>query len=193
MPDFEGHYDVSNYGRIRSRKHGRVRLRKVSIHNRDGHRFVMLCKNGERHQLVVARLVLLAFVGPPPSEAHIACHDKGGNSNDYLWRLRWDTVVENNRDAVRHGTHRSLKGSQQPQAKLDDRAVGAILRRLAKGESQNTLAREFHVTQGLLSKLANGHIWQHVPRPPGMRIKPRNLSSFSDEELQTELARRATN
>jgi hypothetical protein len=162
IPGFEGHYDVSSHGRIRSHKRGKTRIRKISIHNKDRHRFVMLLKDAKSYQLVVARLVLLAFVGPPPSDKHVACHEKGGNANDYLWRLRWDTVRENNRDTVRHGNHRSPCGGAHHFASLDERKVRAIKARLVRGESQNALARKFNVTQGTISRISTGDTWKHV-------------------------------
>lgn len=162
IPDFEGHYEVSSHGRIRSLKWGKVRIRKVSIHDKDGHRFVMLSKGNRRYQLVVARLVLTAFVGPPPSPSHVACHDKGGNHNDYLWRLRWDTVQENNRDTVRHGTHHGPKGSECYFALLDEEKVRDVKRRLARGESQSSIAKRYHVSQGTISKIHTGVAWKHV-------------------------------
>lgn len=191
---YEGHYDVSSHGRVRSLKWGKTRIRKVSRHESDGHRFLMLSKGSCRRQFVVARLVLLAFVGPPPSPKHVACHDKGGNRNDYLWRLRWDTVAENNRDTVRHGTYRTRRGRDAPSAKLDDVKVLTILRRLAAGESQNVLAGEYGLTQGNLSRIKNCETWTHIPRPAGLptmsSVRARKLTTFSVEELATELRRR---
>ena len=161
IPGFRD-YDVSSHGRIRSRKYRRERIRRVSRHNKDGHRFVMLSDGPKRHQLVVARLVLLAFVGPPPSVRHVACHDVGGNGNDYLWRLRWDTVRENNRDTVRHGTHRPPRGSRHHFARLNESKVRTIKRRLAAGYDQSDVAKLYDVCQGTISRIAAGLSWKHV-------------------------------
>lgn len=161
IPGFQD-YDVSNHGRIRSRKWGRERIRRVSIHAKDGHRFIMLSAGPRRHQLVVARLVLLAFIGPPPSAAHVACHDVGGNLNDYLWRLRWDTVQANNRDTVVHGTHFAPRGSSHHFASLTERKVVAIRRRLAAGESQTSIAKRLKLSQGTISRVATRKSWKHV-------------------------------
>lgn len=155
-------YDVSNYGRIRSRKYGKERIRRVSIHSKDGHRFIMLSVGAKRQQLVVARLVLLAFVGPPPSDKHVACHDVGGNVNDHLWRLRWDTVRENNRDTVRHGTHSPPRGSRHHFALLDERKVRKIKHRIMRGDHQTDIAKSYGVCQGTISRIASGSSWKHV-------------------------------
>ncbi len=53
---------------------------------------VSLHAAGKTRILKVGRLVLLAFVGPPPT-GHVCCHDDGDQSNNTLGNLRWATRV----------------------------------------------------------------------------------------------------
>lgn len=106
---YEGFYEVSNQGRVRSvdridsrgwQRRGRV-LRLWL--NACGYRSVNLCKGGNQRTRMVHQLVLEAFVGPRP-EGWDSCHNDGDLANNSLANLRYDTKSGNMRDKVRHGT-----------------------------------------------------------------------------------------
>lgn len=111
---YEGFYEVSNLGRVRSVEK-RVRtargtrlrpsvVRKLSANPR-GYLTVNLSRGeaGSRTQHVHT-LVLSAFVGPRP-EGMEARHLDGNPANNSIANLAWGTHSENNLDRVRHGTH----------------------------------------------------------------------------------------
>lgn len=76
IPDYEGYYQVSNLGRVRSldrvvehHKTGLVNLKGVLLKhglNRYGYPFVNLCVNGNRKTIRVHQLVAMAFMGHEP-------------------------------------------------------------------------------------------------------------------------------
>lgn len=101
VPDFEGLYDVSDRGRVRSARSGRIRRTHFS---RKGREHLDLHRAGQRHDVQVHSLVLLAFVGPRPDGME-GCHNDGDPTHNALENLRWDTRRENNIDSIRHGTH----------------------------------------------------------------------------------------
>lgn len=112
---FEGLYEVSDEGRVRSLdrvvpngNHSKFLRGKVLAQAvnpaRGGYRSVTLYIDGRGHNRNPHRLVLEAFVGPRPIGMQ-ACHRDGDPTNNRLDNLRWDSVSENNRDQVRHGTH----------------------------------------------------------------------------------------
>lgn len=110
---FEGLYEVSDHGRVRSVErvvaHGshRKTLRGGVLRGStqsSGHLQVHLYRARRRTHRLVHRLVLEAFVGPP-GDAMEACHRDGDPSNNQVANLYWGTRSDNNRDAVRHGTH----------------------------------------------------------------------------------------
>ncbi len=114
VPTYEGRYEVSDLGRVRSvahmtkqgRRGGCVRKLRA---DKDGYLLVDLWRGDEGKTLKVHRIVLSAFVGPCP-EGHEACHfPDRSRSNNALSNLRWGTDSENSLDAVRHGTHGRLK------------------------------------------------------------------------------------
>lgn len=122
---YEGTYEVSDLGRIRSLDRldrlGRLRpgvVRKLQV-DRDG--YLQFHTGGKpRRQLRVHRLVLMAFVGPPPVADSEALHGDGDPSNNALSNLRWGTRSENAVDAVLHGTHRNTAKTHCPKGHFYD-------------------------------------------------------------------------
>lgn len=114
VPGYEGLYEVSDEGRVRSldrdvtqtsRRGALYTLRKKGKLLRpgrmpSGHLSVAL---GRGNSQCVHRLVLLAFVGPAPDK-HECCHNNGNPADNRLENLRWGTRSENIKDAIRHGT-----------------------------------------------------------------------------------------
>ena len=58
---YDGMYQVSDLGRVRSLKYGKVRVLKAGT-NRIGYLIVALCKNSKRKSVYVHRLVAQAFI-----------------------------------------------------------------------------------------------------------------------------------
>lgn len=109
---YEGIYEVSDQGRVRSLARsvprGAHTLRvaeRIMRPSGTTYAVVMLRKPGVPSKTeAVHVLVLTAFVGPRPDRSE-ACHGPGGPRDNRLANLRWDTVHQNNLDKVRHGTH----------------------------------------------------------------------------------------
>lgn len=107
---YEGIYEVSDIGRVRSldRRDNRGRFRRGVILKRHvwegGHLAVVLCKHGTERFVSVHRTALESFVGPAP-EGTEGCHNDGNPANNKIANLRWDTHAENMRDQARHGTN----------------------------------------------------------------------------------------
>lgn len=120
---FEGHYEVSDHGRVRgvdrtiTRGDGmRVRVKGCIFRTRPsakGYEQVSLQRNGQPTVHVVHRLVLEAFVGPRPVGMQ-GCHNDGNPANNRLGNLRWDTPSGNSLDLVRHGTHNQARKTHCP-------------------------------------------------------------------------------
>lgn len=110
---WEGFYEVSNHGRVRSvdrvirLRNGksqtfRGKIRRPCRTSQSGHWGLSLLRPGERFSVRIHVLVLEAFRGPRPAGL-IACHNDGNVDNNCLSNLRWDTHQANTFDAIRHG------------------------------------------------------------------------------------------
>jgi hypothetical protein len=171
---WDGFYEVSNLGRVRSldriipvpNRWGRIsqkphRGRVVRISRVQGAQYqkIVLWRSGKQSTKLVHRLVLEAFVGPCP-EGMEGCHGPGGQTDNRLVNLSWDTRAKNNgADKCRDG--RCGCGGRRPAARLTEAAAKEIRRRLLAGETPAPLAREFGVSWSAVGKIGAGVTWRH--------------------------------
>lgn len=158
---FEGHYEVSNFGNVRSlsrsitRRDGRKRTyfaQSMLAKVRDGYYLLFLRKQAVSYSRLVHRLVLEAFVGPCPPG--MECRHLNGNRLDNrLENLRWGTPEENRADQLLHGTRR--RGESNAQAKLSDAEVDKIRAARAKF-STRVLGAMYGVSSSTISRIQTG-------------------------------------
>lgn len=116
---FEGLYEVSNLGRIKrlprtvtcgSRHSSKLYLSKRYSEDHilsPGRRTVKLCADGKSSRFnSIARIVLLAWIGPAPENKPIARHLDDDYSNNKLTNLAWGSIQDNHDDAKRNGRTR---------------------------------------------------------------------------------------
>lgn len=72
----------------------------------DGRTVIGLCRDGKVVSRHIYVLVAAAFLGPRPPGMNV-CHGPGGNGDDRLANIRYDTQGSNIRDAVKAGTYRN--------------------------------------------------------------------------------------
>lgn len=116
---YEGLYEVSNLGRVRSTERldslGRP-CRSVELRpdiRPSGHLRVTFSRDGSVRRFWVHRLVLDAFVGPRPKGTE-GCHNDGDPTNNCVENLRWDTKSANALDRVRHGRDAHARNTHCP-------------------------------------------------------------------------------
>ncbi len=175
VPEFEGLYEVSSAGRVRSLErtsgHGRHarRLRgRILTPTGSPYRGVGLYRDGRCTWRRVHRLVALAFLGPA-LEGHDVAHNDGDKTNNRVSNLRWATRMANMADSIVHGT--MPRGSRKPEAKLTESTVREMRRLYGEGLTQREVGRRFGVSQQTAQRAVTGRTWRHVPGAVASRSK----------------------
>lgn len=168
VPGYQGYYEASTLGRVRSLdrytvdKRGRSRFYKGRIlaggPHFGGYETIHLHKDGERWATVRHIVIAATFLPPRPTPDHEVRHLDGDKANCQAANLEWGTHEENEADKDRHGTR--LRGERVGGAKLGEAAVRAIRERA--GEPQQDLADEFGCTFSNISAIQLRKSWRHV-------------------------------
>lgn len=147
IPGYEGLYQVSNLGRVRSVDHvvtrtvkGRIlrpRLRK------NGYLVVTLSGGGPKD---VHRLVALAFHGRGRPGEQVR-HLNGNRTDPRAENLAWGSQSENERDKY-------IYAGKRNRLSLDD--VREIRRHIEAGERYANIARLFNVSDTTIRQIAKG-------------------------------------
>ena len=117
VPGYEGLYEVSSLGRVRSldrvvytvRYHAASGPRRIlgyylrARSNPAGYPMVDLQRDSKPTAMAVHAIVALAFLGPRPDGYEVA-HGNGDRADARLENLRYATPKENQADRYLHGT-----------------------------------------------------------------------------------------
>lgn len=174
---YEGYYEVSNLGRVRSLDReqaqknrgvlvlytlkGRI-LRPAMGHGR-GHAYlkVSLTRNNRKKEGMIHRLVLEAFVGPPP-EGYVANHKNGIRDDNRPANLEWVTTQRNTQHAIETGL-RDFRGEKHPFARLTAADVYTIRRLGKQGMRARDIARQYGMSRECINMILWRKTWKHLP------------------------------
>lgn len=155
---YEGKYQVSNRGKIRSLVHGN-RIRKTVINNRDKYEYVSLFSN-KVHTHKVHRLVAEAFI-PNPEHKPQVNHINGNKQNNHVENLEWVTAKENNRHAIVTGLRKKNNSKIVNQYDLNGNFI-------KNWHSIRTIEKELKIANSSITacckgklKTAGGFTWRY--------------------------------
>lgn len=179
---YEGHYQVSNLGRVRSLDRGmwvtqdrytkpRWMKRKgkvlkpgigAKVKDRRGqYARVVLCKYGKSKTYDVHRLVGLHFVSNPLNKPALN-HINADSLDNRAANLEWCTIAENNRHTISLGRKPCMNGSKGMTSKLNARQVRLIKLMLRIGIRPQNIANRFNISRPTIYAIKSGKVWKHI-------------------------------
>ena len=152
---YEGLYQVSNLGRIKS-FHGKFeRIMTIDLCKSSGYAKISLSKNRHSKTFNVHRLVAIAFIPNPQNKPQIN-HKNGNKLDNRVENLEWSTCSENTQHAFDTGLAKILRGVNNGAAKLTAAQIAEIRSMCVIGDKNSgirSLARKFNVSEHTIFRI----------------------------------------
>lgn len=166
---FEGFYQVSNMGRVRSlggwcgtaKRKGCIRSTSLT---KDGYVKVRLLHKGKDVTARMHRLVAEAFI-PNPEAKDTVNHKDGNKQNNAVENLEWIDRAEQMQHAYKLGLKNSRVGSENINAKLTNEQVEEIRNsyiRYSKTNGTVALAEKYGVTNRVIGLIVRGLSYKNI-------------------------------
>ena len=158
---YEGLYEVSDQGRVKSLKHGKDKILKPQ-NNTLGYLCVVLCRDGHTKKLFVHRLVAEAFI-QNPNNLDTVNHKDEVKTNNVASNLEWMSKKDN----INYGTRNKRAGEAlSKKVQMFDKSTGELLATFPSLAEANRITG---INQGNISKCclgkyksAGGYIWRYL-------------------------------
>jgi hypothetical protein len=155
VPDYEGIYEVSNYGKFAViKKDGRY-LRKLNTNTPYLSVSAKAINNGKPRTFYIHQLVAKVFIGNRPNDM-VVRHLDGNRYNNKVNNLAYGTPEQNYADNVKHKTH---KGSNNGRSIFNESSVKAVKYLIEYGIKKQLLADAFGVSVGTIYAINSGRNW----------------------------------
>lgn len=167
---FEGLYEISSFGRVKSLAKEWKSGKGVIRHKSDtimvqvitkGYLRLTLKNDGLKKTFIVNRLVGIHYWGNPdnlPETNHL----DGIKTNNFYRNLVWSTKSDNIKHALETGLKIPLKGEMHPNSRFKETDIIEIRRLHESGKNQREIAEIFGVKWRLIQKIVTGKRWKHI-------------------------------
>jgi len=158
---YEGIYEISNYGNVKSFQGNKQRILKPQKWSK-GYLWVCLSKNDSESKQSVSRLVASAFILNPENKPQVN-HINGNKSDNILSNLEWCSQSENMKHAISLGLKKYFKGEKHSAAKLKDKDIISIRKTYGTNNySQSQIAEIYGVSRSCISNIVSRRNWSHL-------------------------------
>ena len=158
---FEGLYEVSNFGRVKSLKRNTATDRLLKPHNTKKYLQVCLCKNGVKADKLIHRLVAEAFI-PNPDNLPEVNHKDENKLNNAVSNLEWISQIGN----LRYGTRFERIGKAKSKAVRASNAEGVLVGEYASinEAAEKTGLAPINISRCCrgIYKRSGGYTWQYI-------------------------------
>jgi hypothetical protein len=169
IPGWEGYYQVSNLGTVRSiprtvvSRTGKVYNRKGKVmsqhYSKDGYKVVDVTKEGRNRTLGVHRAMALAFISNPNNKPMVN-HINAKRDDNRLDNLEWCTNAENIQHSFNLGISDN-RGDKHPRRVLTMEIVRGIRAELESGKSPVEVANIFDIKRRNVYAVRDRQNWNY--------------------------------
>ena len=166
IPEYEGKYECSNLGRIKSmprfiKCRNGVRKTKEKIMNifkdKNGYCYLDL---GKRNKKLVHRIISIAFINNTENKPCVN-HKNGIKSDNRSCNLEWVTYSENEKHSY-SVLGKDIKGEKSHRHILKNEQVIEIKLRIKNGERNKDICKDYPVIDKTISDIRMGVRWSHI-------------------------------
>lgn len=171
---YEGLYQVSNLGRIKSLDRHFIRSNNKSFTYKGkilkgsldtkGYIQIELKGNGQRDIRALHRLIAIAFIPNPENKPQID-HLDGNKTNNKVTNLEWVTCRENIRRAWRNGLNKPTFGERHGNAKLTDEQAMFIKTHYKRNDKEfgcKAFMKKYNISQTPIYNILRKKGWKHL-------------------------------
>lgn len=173
IKDYEGIYQVSNKGRIKSIGRNtsniclKTKILKESI-NQNGYIYYCLYKNGKHKRYKIHRLVAEAFI-LNPNKYPVVNHKDGNKKNNNVENLEWCSSSYNTKHAYNNNLRKKYIGKfnklSKPIIQYDSEMI-----EVKEWENTNLASKELNISRGNIWRSikkgikAGGYYWKNIDK-----------------------------
>jgi hypothetical protein len=168
IPGYEGFYQASTSGRIRSidrcvvQRNDSTQLKKGKILspsiNRTGYSFCALSKNNILKGFPLHKLISITFLGDTPFNYREINHIDGVKTNNHIDNLEWTTRSKNINHAIKLGLLKYKKGEDHFSSKFSNTEMFEIMAERLSGKTLVELGKKYHVFPSTISRITEKQI-----------------------------------
>ncbi len=167
IPFFEGVYQVSNFGRVKSLKFGKEKILKPGKNTR-GYLAVVLSHNKHQYNKRIHGLVMLVFKGERTKGQEVN-HIDENKENNFLYNLEYCSKSQNQK----HSAHKRIKDKKlsniviKPKEYILSEEKAKQIRELYKSKkiSYRKLGEQFNVSRTTIYYILKNICWKEISIP----------------------------
>jgi len=156
LKNFEGLYQISNLGEVRSIRNSKNNILKYGVSGK-GYFQVNLCRGGYCKNHLLHRLLAIHFI-PNPQNKPTVNHNNGIKTDNRIENLEWATFKEQMQHAFRTGLKKPVMGMIPKSRKLTQEKVNEI--RSATNITQTNLSKKYGISVGQIQRILKNQNWK---------------------------------